>query len=235
MKNNKYYNPDIDLRIKDLTIQDKTITINDKIPSLPFNMCIYGKSSSGKTNAAINLLMFYKKLFNNRLIIFTKSHNGSLFSLKDLMGAKIFNSLYNENGSIIEQIIEFQKLRKQNGEKIKNICIFFDDWINDQSFNKKRNIYDKLYSMARHSNVSVITTSQQYTLLPSNIRRLSWYDIIFKISNQAEKKIMIYEECNSIDKSENDFELIYNECVKDPFSFIYIDKRKGTYSKRFGI
>jgi len=43
------------------------------------------------------------------------------------MGAKIFNSLYNENGSIIEQIIEFQKLRKQNGEKLKNICIFFDD------------------------------------------------------------------------------------------------------------
>ena len=45
---------------------------------------------------------------------------------------------------------------------------------------------------------------------------------------------MIYEECNSIDKTENDFELIYNECVKDPFSFIYIDKKKGTYSKRFG-
>jgi len=62
-----------------------------------------------------------------------------------------------------------------------------DDWITDNSFDKKGNIYDKLFSMGRHCLISTIITSQQYTLIPSNLRRMSWYDIIYKISNQTEK------------------------------------------------
>jgi hypothetical protein len=231
----KYYDPNLNLKIKDLTIKDKSFKIHDDIPEVPFNLCCYGKSASGKTNLIINLLLFYKKVFKNRVIIFTKSRNGSLYSLEEKIGAKIFNSLYNENGNIIEEVLEFQRTRKEENEKLKNILILFDDWITDESFNRKRNVYDKLYSMARHFNISVITTSQQYTLLPSSIRRLSWYDIIFKISNQSERKTMIYEECSAIDKNEKEFEEIYNDCVKEPFSFIYIDKKNGKYLKRFGV
>jgi regulator of sigma D len=225
----------MDLRIKDLTIKDKTTKIHENIPELPFNCCMYGKSACGKTNVLLNLMGFYKKQFKNRLIIFTLSRNGSLYSLEKSMGAKIFNSIYDEEGiDRIQSVLDFQKKRKENNEPLKNICIIFDDYISDSIFSKRRSILDKLYAMARHFRISVITTSQQYTLLPSTIRRLSWYDCVFKISNNAEKKLMISEECNAIDSNEEEFESIYNDCVKEPYSFMFIDKLKGRWLKKFG-
>ena len=89
--------------------------------------------------------------------------------------------------------------------------------------------------MARHFNISVITTSQQYTLLPASIRRLAFYSIIYKISNTSERKIMIYEQCNAIDKTEKEFEEMYDECVAEPYSFMYIDARKGFGVKDLGF
>ena len=133
------------------------------------------------------MLNWYHKFFKNRTIIFTKSMNGSLYSLQKSIGAVIHNSLDSEDGKdIIETVIQFQKQAKENGDTLKNVLILFDDWITDSSFNRKRGIYDKLYSMARHFNISVITTSQQYTLLPASIRRLAFYSIIYKISNTSE-------------------------------------------------
>lgn len=225
----------LDLTIKDLTVHDPVISIHKNIPSIPFNMSVFGKSSSGKTNMILNLLNWYSKIFKNRTFIFTASRNGSLYSLESSLKAKIFNELYNDKGeSIIDKIIEFQRERKEKGKKLEHLLILFDDFITDQSFQKKNSIYTKLYSMARHFNISVITTAQQITQMPSTIRRLSWYDCVFKISNNAEKKLYITENCNAIDKSESQFEEIYNSAVKESFSFLYINKKDGTYSTRFG-
>ena len=123
------------MKIKDLTVNDPSIIVHKNIPTIPFNMCVYGKSGTGKTNIILNLFTFYKKIFNHRLIIFTKSRNGSLYSLENSMDAKIFNSLNNENGCVITQLLHFQKSRKENNMKLKNICILFDDFITDDSFN----------------------------------------------------------------------------------------------------
>jgi Cdc6-like AAA superfamily ATPase len=226
----------LDLSIRDLTIPDTELIIDPAIPSIPFNAVIYGKSGSGKTNLLKHLVKFYKKCFNNRVIIFTKSVNGTLYSLIDSIGAVLHNDLFDSDGNdIICDILRFQNERKESGGKLQNVLIILDDFVLDNSFHSKRGIYEKLYSMGRHANISIITTSQQYTLLPASIRRLAWYIMIFKISNQNEKRLMCYEMCNTIDKSEAEFERVYNNAVSEPFSFLYIDAKKGKFSTRFGV
>ena len=92
------------------------------------------------------------------------------------MGATILNNIYDENDeNLIEKLLDYQKSKKENGNPLKNNLILMDDFITDNSFNKRRSIFDKLYSMSRHFNISVITTSQSYTLMPSSIRRLVFY------------------------------------------------------------
>lgn len=225
----------LDLTIKDLTIHDPVIEVHQNIPSVPFNLNVYGSSNSGKTNCLLNLVSFYRKIFKDRIIVFASSRNGSLYSLEKNYGAKIYNSLIDEtDGDVLDKLLKFQKGMKENGDKPKNVLIIFDDFITDSSFGKRRTIYDKLYSQGRHYQLSIICTSQQYTLLPSTIRRLGWYNIIFKISNNVEKKTMINEMCNTLEMNEFEFEKVYRECVVEPYSFIYIDTKNKSYSKRFG-
>jgi len=46
---------------------------------------------------------------------------------------------------------------------------------------------------------------------------------------------MIYEECSSLDMTEQEFENFYNECTNEKFNFIYIDKRKMKWQKNFRV
>lgn len=235
MSNENYEKPELDTAIKDLTIQDKLIKIHPNIPSLPTNMVLYGKSNAGKTNVIINLMNWYKKYFKNRCMVFTKTRNGTLFSLEKSLNAKIFHNVINDDGeNIIQVVLDFQKAQKEAGEELKPVCIILDDWVTDSSLRKKGSVYELLFSAGRHYNVTTLITTQQYTMLPSVIRRLSWNDIVYGMSNKAEKKAMIYELCNAVNLSENDFEKVYDECIAEPYSFMYVDKRKGTWSKRFG-
>ena len=74
----KYYNPNLDLTIKDLSISGKSVTINDSIAKVPFNWLLIGKSSSVKTGLILNLMIFFQPLFKDRVIVFTKSRDPSL-------------------------------------------------------------------------------------------------------------------------------------------------------------
>jgi hypothetical protein len=230
----KYYIPDLDTTIKDLTVKFKPIIVNEKLPSLPTNILIYARSGQGKTCVIINLLNFYKKVFKNRIIVISKTRDQSLLSLEKKYGAIILHNLFNEAGeNVIQNLIDHQQELKGNGEKLKPYICILEDWITDKTLNQKRNIYDTLFSQGRHSNITTIITSQQYTAIPAGIRRMAWVDIVFKISNQAEKKLMINELCSAVDLNENEFEKIYNNCVKEPHSFLYIDRGNAKWSKKF--
>ena len=85
----------------------------------------------------VNLLKHYKKYFKGNLIIFTKSRSGTLL-LKDKLDADIFHSLYDENGeNIIDKMINYQNKLKEMGDKPEHLCILLDDWITDNSSDKK--------------------------------------------------------------------------------------------------
>jgi len=85
--------------------------------------------------------------------------------------------------------------------KLDHYLILLDDFIVENSFDKKRSISDTLFSAGRHFCVSCIITSQQYTLIPSSHGMILF--IKFQIK---QKKIMIYEQCSSMNMTEDEFE-----------------------------
>jgi len=235
MEKKQFLNPELDVSIVDLTVNDLLLEIHPDIPSLPTNVIFYGKSSAGKSNVILNLLKFYKKQFKNKTIVFTKTNNGSLMTLKTSHNAIIYNEINDEFGqNRIKKILDFQKALKDDGKTPKHIIIILDDFITDASLNKKGSIFEHLFAFGRHSNVTTFLTSQSFKQVPAVLRRLSWNDIIYSMSNTVEKNLMCFELCNSISKTEREFEAIYKECVEEPYSFMYLDKRKGNWSKRFG-
>ena len=227
----------IDLSIKDISSSNrKSITIHPNIPIVPFNMVVCGKSFSGKTNMLLNMLKWYKSIFNKRIIVFTTSLDSSLTKLEAQYDARVFTNLFNENGeNVIELLMNHQTLEKEMGGDMNEFLVIFDDFITNSAFAKRRSIFDKLFSMASHLRISVIITSQQYTLVPASIRRMSLYQCIFKISNSKERKMFFDECCNSIDLDVDEFEKVFDNCIDEPFSFMYIDNKKSKWSKRFGV
>ena len=225
----------MDLSIRDMTSNNfKSKIIDGRLPTIPFNLVCYGKSMSGKTNALLNLIFWYKKQFKDRIIVLTSSLDGSLISLKQNLGAVVLTDILNENGeNVLERLINYQTEQKENGEKLKGYLVYLDDWISDSSWNKKRGLYDKLYSMGRHLNISIITTAQQYTMAPASIRRLALYIMCFKISNSREKKLFIDETCNVVDMNEREFEKVFDDITREKYGFIYIDGRNSTFSNKF--
>ena len=224
----KETHPELDLTIKDLTVHDKSVVVNERIPSVPLNLVIVGKSSCGKTNLLLNLVKWYRHIFKNRVIVFTKSVNGSLLSLQQTIGAKIFHSLAEH----IENVIDFQKNRKSSGEPLDNILIIFDDFIVDSTFNKKRSIFDTLFAMARHYNISVVITSQNYTLIPASIRSMAWNIILFKLSNRENKKFL-EEFGGCLDEDSDDAQKILRDATDRPYSFLYLNVVKNKFSYNF--
>ena len=230
----KYYIKNLDTNIKNLTKNMNSIIVSEKLPSIPNNIIIYARSGQGKTNVILNLLNFYKKVFKNRIVVISKTRDLSLLSLEKTFGAVVIHDVYNENGeNVIQNLINYQQELKGEGKKLKPYCVILEDFITDKSLNQKRNVYETLFSAGRHSNITTIITSQQYTAIPASIRRMAWCDLVFKISNQSERKIMINELCSTLDMSEKEFEEVYNSSVDTPHSFMFIDRGKVKWSKNF--
>jgi hypothetical protein len=220
----------MDLSIKDLTKGNKRFEIHKDLPKVPFNMTMSGQSASGKTNTILNILKFYKKVFKGNIFCFSESYNA------DFEKNKKVNTFYDtqiepcqENGFAtgcrLEKILEHQKKVRESGKKPEHLLLIFDDFITSNIMNKRRGTMTKLYAMARHYCISVITTSQNYILIPKQIRELSQYIVAFKIYGTKELKSFV-EECHR-DLPEDIFEELVQRTTDPKYSFIYIDNAKG--------
>lgn len=226
----------MDLKIQDLTKSGKRLEIHKHLPKIPFNLIVNGQSASGKTNLILNLFKFYKKIYKDNIFVFSESYNEEFEKLKNV------NVFYDtdikpceENGFAtgcrIERIMNHQKAIREQGGKPKHILIVMDDFINNCQFSKRRGIITKLYCMARHYNISVVTSSQNYMLIPKQIRELAQYVISFKIYGGKELKAFV-EECHRV-LNEKDFEELFIETTKEKYSFMYIDNAKNKFMKKF--
>jgi hypothetical protein len=108
----------------------------------------------------------------------------------------------------------------------------FDDYY-DNEILKRHSVLTDLYSLSRHYNISIINVVHSYTLLNSNLRRMAKYFIIFKMTNEDEKKKMSYELCNCVDKTEKEFLDIYKEITDIKHNFMMIDTIGGKIYKNF--
>ena len=165
-------------------IKSNEISIHPNLPKIPSYINIYAPGNAGKTLLIVNLVHKFKSIFKKgNVIVFTSSYDPTIYSLIESRDATILNSTYDEDDNdVLENIMNYQKkLKREDPKNLDHVLIIFDDFITNNELNKRRSSIAKLYSSARHYNISLIFTSQSYTMLPKPLRKMSFYNIFYTI------------------------------------------------------
>lgn len=80
------------------------------------------------------------------------------------------------------------------------------------------------YFKHRHHNCSVWTVTQAYKAIPKKIRTATQCLVLFEIGNQKELKD-VYEDWQ-MNLREDEWMALYKHAVDQPFSFLFIDRKK---------
>ena len=194
------------------------------LPAKSFAMYIVGSPGSGKTNLWQSLLLSTDPKYYNKFFDLVHLISGSLATLpkkvtKSLPEARKSNQFSDE---LLTEIV--QKL--QSGENTNNMIIL-DDVIKDL---KRSKILSKVFLNRRNcthdegqdknGGLSIMVTSQKYTLLPLEQRTACSHAILFKSANKQEID-RIREEI-MFDLNPATQNTLLKEAWKEPYSFLFI-------------
>lgn len=205
---------------------DKIIEVHENLPIFPSYSVIIGAGSSGKTLMLCSLLHNISSVFKGRVIVFTNSHSDTLIHTVEKLDGVIHHSINSPKTgkNIIQEVLDYQMTLKEEGKKLKPILILLDDFVDDAVMNKRRSVLTKLYTMGRHANITTFTVSQSFRMLPSALRKLSHYYMIYGTGNTKERKA-ISEELSGM-LSEKEFLKYYDDITKTKYNFLTVDNNK---------
>ncbi len=205
-------------------LEDLPFIPKNPLPIKSFAMYIVGSPGSGKTNLLIGLLTskkpkYYKRFFD-RVEIISESIQTLPKSFLKLLNDEQQHDKFNDD--LIYNIVN--KMKNTNND---NNLIVIDDCV--RSINRSKNL-SKLYLNRRHithdpekegnGGLSIITTSQKYTLLPLEFRTANSDIILFKTSNAMELQKIKDELLYDLDKDKQD-ELLKMAWNKK-YNFLYV-------------
>ena len=212
------------------------------LPVKNFSLYVVGSPGSGKTSLIMSLFLSHSTKRNpNRNKYYYK-----FFDVINLISASL-NTLPN---SFISKIPENQQYMHYSDELLTSILddlyegdnlnsvVILDDVIRDLS---KSKILSKLYLNRRHithnnqlegqGSMSIITTSQKYTLLPLHHRIAQSDIILFRTQNNSEINRIKDELLVDLNSDQQD-ELL-RLAWKDPYSFLYIKLNEPKVNKYY--
>lgn len=207
------------------------------IPKHPFSLLINASKGAGKTTLLLNLLKFYKGIFD-RILLFSPTvkldekwmnfiNKNQILKPKNFKSPLYFNQP--EENLIIHEIhTEYsnkiiQDLRKSQEEKKTkdNILVIFEDSIGLEGVYKQNSQILKYLPNSRHLKTSFIFVSQNYKSIPRLIRNNNSGIVIFETANHKELE-MIYEE-NPCFLTKDKWMEIYDYIMKKPYNFMFIN------------
>ena len=226
----------------------------DKLSDLPFipekplsaknfAMYIVGSPGSGKTNLLLQLLMshptkknrkknrYYYGLFDNIYLISASMATLPVSFLNKLDDDRVFDKFSDE---LLSNIIQ----EMYDGANQNNLLIL-DDCIRDLTRSK---ILSKLIYNRRHASqnnehesgqgsISIIITSQKWTLLPLEFRVAMSDFAVFKSTNKSEINRLQEELAYDLDNVQ--FNSMVNNVWADKYNFLFIKPNNNLHEKYY--
>jgi hypothetical protein len=198
---------------------------------------IVGRSGSGKTVMMANLLKRKNMIhdFYDHIYIFCFSPSNLL--LEHCPQIKEENIVRDDDPKILESILDAQKesIDSSGYKDAAKVLIILDDVIGSNKFMNSKPMKD-LFFQGQNTKCAVWVCSQSYVKLPRSLRINAHYVAIF--SGLTETEIDRLEaEHRPAGTSKDDFKQIISECLKEPYSFIYMDcshpDKKQKFRKNF--
>jgi len=155
---------------------------NDDLIAVPSTSLLIGNTKSGKTHLLKCLIAKHSHRFNYGVVFSSTCFNGDYSYLPD-------EYVYQEfNVEIIKAIMEIQQKFVDEHtinpkSPIPECFIILDDQIGLVNFNAKNNIFDILFSKARHLHISVFLSIQKCSYLSPAIRENATYVFITRVKN----------------------------------------------------
>jgi len=213
--------------------------ISPELPKPPFRWILVGSSGSGKTNIIKNIL-FEKKWgyckYFDEIYVFSGSKDDLTeykgYANKNNMQDKMaFYQRFDDAGikKICDEIEE-----DNNSIRIKNpvrVLFVLDDQIcNNVSSISKLNSIDEIMIRGRHAHISCVVSTQKYTALNQNIRKLNASAItVFQETNRQDLESVAKDHADLMEPKE--LLELFKEHLTERFSFITIDT-KAEYGER---
>lgn len=201
---------------------------NELSPQWPFRMLIVGSSSIGKTNTLLNIIM--KQIVFDKLYLYVKDPTEDKYQcllgfLTHLQNEFEPEEPFYEIGTTVDDVVKCDDLESE-----KQNLIIFDDFVTERH---QESISD-LFIRCRKRNASAIYQTQNLFSVPQNIRKNCNYVLLFN-TNKRERKELAKTYATDIESK--DFENIYMEATREPYSFLLIDlkteKKCMRYRKQF--
>lgn len=183
--------------------------ISQYLPKPPFRWILNGFSGSGKSNIIKNIIFndkFYKKYFDE-IYIFCGSID-DIVEYEELTKKRRMKNRVRIIGPALNlQAVSdlYDEIEADNGKSKtpSRVLMVFDDMITSNSFtSRKLNIVDKLFVQGRHSNVSIIISTQKYKALNTNLRTINATALTIFGSNLLELNQIAEEHSNHLTKDE---------------------------------
>ena len=116
----------------------------------------------------------------------------------------------------------YNNIDDYNAKIKRKILIVFDDVISDIMINKRfQTTIQELLIRCRKLNISLVFITQSYFSVPKEVRSNSTHYLIMKIHNRRELQQTAINHSSEIDYK--DFQKIYRNCTKEPYSFLTIN------------
>lgn len=189
----------------------------------PFQLVMVAPTNTGKSTVLVNLLkrkQFGYADYFKRVRVFSKSllTDGIWAVLTDEQLGDSYEE-YNAD-RLLKDWEEQKKAVEKDGRDAHPELWIFDDMAAElMNRGGKPTPIMSLYMRARHTNISVVVTSQKYRLITSAVRTNARWMILFNITNQAELK-QIYEELGIEDNYKEMRNLFRAAWKHSRFSFV---------------
>ena len=209
------------MKIQNYDVQDNEnnnfIQLHDFMPDRCFRMLICAPSGGGKTNVLLD--MIYKLLYFDKIYLYACNLQQSKYK-------RLFKSLepiskdvgYDIIEASNDKIIPLTDLPDDNQK-----LVIFDDYLNTGKKNDER-IRD-YFTNSRNKNCCCIYLSQSYYGTDKTIRLNCSHHCIFDFPSRNEQSMI----CRELSINNQD----YQKATKDPFSFLYVDKKRKFNAKNF--